>query len=379
MSKKDLPEKVSGRKAVKYRGVKCLNCGHPLDLSDVYCSYCGQLNTKKKLALSDFFGEFLSSIVNYDSRLRHTVKDLLFRPGVITRNYVAGQRFRYANPFRFFLSTSIIYFLIQGLVSSVTGDNKFVNWDDPSKQIISEKDSLVNLANTKMPKGEEIHFENNQLIVGKDTVPFKMNAKKDKNEYTYYSEAQLDTLSRGEKLTKRMGLYRDFYNATKIKDPHKALDSLKHENTSWNRWMYSKNGTWDRIKENPSAFFNYLLNKVPFFLFFFAPFFALFFWLIYSKKKYNYMEHLIFIFHIFGFVFLGMLLCFIPDLLLNTEAFTGILFALIGPFYFYKALRNFYQQNRFITILKFIFLNFVFINSALLIAILFFGITAATY
>ena len=124
----NLPVKTTGRKAAKYRGAECLNCGHPLDLSDVYCSYCGQLNTKKKLSLSDFFGEFLASIVNYDSRLRHTVKDILFRPGIITKNYVAGQRLRYANPFRFFLSTSIIYFLLQSLVSSFTGENKYFQW-----------------------------------------------------------------------------------------------------------------------------------------------------------------------------------------------------------------------------------------------------------
>jgi hypothetical protein len=51
-----LPEKTNGRKAVKYRGAKCLNCGTPLDLSDVYCSYCGQLNTTKSLSIKDFFG-----------------------------------------------------------------------------------------------------------------------------------------------------------------------------------------------------------------------------------------------------------------------------------------------------------------------------------
>ncbi len=375
----NLPEISSGRKAAKYRGVKCLNCGHPLDLSDVYCSYCGQLNSKKKLALSDFFGEFLSSIVNYDSRLRYTVKDLLFKPGTITKNYVEGKRLRYANPFRFFLSASIIYFLLQGLVSSITGVNNFVNWKEQPDNIVIDQDSLVNFANKKMPKGEELSLKDNQLIVGKDTVPLNFKEKKNEMGYSYFSEVQLDTMSRGEQITKRMNLYRDFYNTTKIKNPNQALDSLKHDNTGFNRWLYSKNRTWDRIKDNPGAFFSYLVSKIPFFLFFFAPIFALFFWLIYSKKKYNYMEHLIFIFHIFGFVFLGMLICFLPDLLLNTEAFMGIFLTLVGPFYFYKALRNFYRQNRFITILKFIFLNNVFVIGALFVAIVFFAITAATY
>ena len=110
----------NSRKAIKFRGPECLNCKHPLDLSDVYCSYCGQLNTTKSLAIKDFFNEFLGSIITYDSKLRYTVRDLLFRPGVITRNYVNGQRLRYANPFRFFLSVSIIFFIFQGLIATST-------------------------------------------------------------------------------------------------------------------------------------------------------------------------------------------------------------------------------------------------------------------
>ncbi|MGK0175888.1 MAG: hypothetical protein ACI9AT_002275, partial [Ulvibacter sp.] len=88
--------KQSGRKAAKYRGAECLNCGHPLDLSDLYCAYCGQLNTTKQLSLKDFFGEFIGSVFTYDSRLRYTIKDLLFKPGRITYNYVKGQRLKYA-------------------------------------------------------------------------------------------------------------------------------------------------------------------------------------------------------------------------------------------------------------------------------------------
>ena len=97
---------------------KCLNCGHPLELTDKYCSNCSQLNSTKQLSINDFFQEFMSSIFTYDSRLRYTIKDLLLKPGTITRNYVNGQRLKYANPFRFFLSVSIIYFILQGFSSN---------------------------------------------------------------------------------------------------------------------------------------------------------------------------------------------------------------------------------------------------------------------
>lgn len=383
----NLPEKQTGRKAAKYRGVKCLNCSHPLDLSDVYCSYCGQINSTKKLSLGDYIKEFFSSIVNYDSRLRYTLKDILFKPGTITKNYVGGQRLKYANPFRFFLSVSIIYFLLQSLITTFSGNNPFVNLNNDTPVVI-KNDSVVTLGNLNIPnqeviiqdsldtKKENLISEEDTLDKEKRTLPIK---PKEPKEITYYSEAELDSMSFSDRLGKRFSLYRDFYTEYDIANPARALDSLKHNNTQFNRWLYSKNSSIDRVKENPFGFANYMLGKIPFFLFFFAPFFALFFWLIYSKKKYSYMEHLIFIFHIFGFIFLGMLILLLPDLLIGDEILTGILFMIIGPIYFYKALRNFYKQNRFITIIKFLFLNIVFNVSVTIIAILFFAITAAAY
>ncbi|MCX2764380.1 hypothetical protein [Aquimarina muelleri] len=72
--------KETGRFLKKYRGIECLNCGVPLDTIDRYCHHCGQINTTKKLSFKDFFNEFFASIFSYDSRLRHTIIALLFRP-----------------------------------------------------------------------------------------------------------------------------------------------------------------------------------------------------------------------------------------------------------------------------------------------------------
>ena len=135
-----LPTTQKGRKAYRFRGNECLNCGHPLELSDIYCSYCGQTNTTKSLSLKDFFYEFTGSVLSYDSRFWYTLKDLLFKPGVITKNYVNGQRLKYANPFRFFFSISIIFFLTQGAISSFTGENKFFKKTETPSQ--PEKDSI---------------------------------------------------------------------------------------------------------------------------------------------------------------------------------------------------------------------------------------------
>lgn len=421
------PTKYKGRKAIEYRGAECLNCGHPLELSDVYCSYCGQLNTKKNLALTDFIAEFVGSIITYDSRFRFTLRDLMLKPGVITRNYVQGQRLKYANPFRFFLSVSIIYFLLQGILTSITGTNTWFkdNSSDNNKEInfgpsdnakIFTKEDLdtINLDSILRTQSPELDLMlQNKNIPGMaqlDSVlkqtnpeldsimqsedlptiteidslnkrynPFAPNDAK-RDSLDYISEADLDTLGWTMRSVERFMLYRDFYKLTDIKDPYRAMDSLKHSPSTYNRFVYSKNESIDRIIDNPSGFATYLMNKIPFFVFFFAPLYALFFLIFYAGSKKTYMEHLVFIFHIFSFVFVGMLLALLPDtFIFNDGVVMGIFLLLVGPFYFYKALRNFYKQSRFVTILKFIMLNIVFWIGVNITALIFFAISAAIY
>ncbi len=91
------------------------------------------------------------------------------------------------------------------------------------------------------------------------------------------------------------------------------------------------------------------------------------------------MEHMVFIFHIFSFIFLAMLILILPDLLIGSQILIGFLFLLVGPFYFYKALRNFYGQSRLVTLIKFVFLNTVFVMGLTFAALIFVAASAAVY
>lgn len=392
---KETPIESSSRKAMRYRGVECLNCGHPLDLSDRYCAYCGQINTTKRLTLKDFASEFVLSVFTYDSKFWHTLKDLLFKPGTITRYYVKGKRFHYANPFRFFLSASIFYFILMSAFSFFETDNTqsgdFSFFD--SNQAMEEEeleaifqDSLIqNLQGVpkglnqtitnSLQKAKEEAIKSNRETIRKDSIK-----KATGRTYTYIAEKDLDTLNSIEGAVKKLELFYKFNQATSINNTPEALDSLNYTSSKTNIWLYNKTEAMNRVEQNPIKFLQYLISKTPFFLFFFAPLFALFFWLIYARKRANYMEHLVFIFHVFSWVFVVLLVCLIPDKLLPTENLIGgIILLLLGPFYFYKALRNFYKQSRVITVIKFVFLNIVFFIGTSLFALIFFALTAAFY
>ena len=322
---------------------------------------------------------------------------------------------RYANPFRFFLSVSIIYFLLSGFLD-------FIQIADAESE---ENPSLQNIFN--------FQDDDDQAEIPLDSINYyktlALNTKdKDSLEQLpliYRRESSLDTLNFVSRTAFKLKMFHIFSLQTKVENPYQALDSLEYSKSKLNVWLYDREKGLKRIQENPVAFGQYLAKKIPVFLFFLAPLFACFFLLLYyksesvrfhknklrvtSRKKlqslfktpyiggfclyclatlrsvfvvkrsYNYMEHVIFIFHIFTFLFLVLLLLLVPEFLMGSSLLSGLFISFVAPFYFYKALRNFYQESRLRTLMKFFILNIVFLMLGILTGSVFFFLTAALY
>jgi len=80
-----------------------------------------------------------------------------------------------------------------------------------------------------------------------------------------------------------------------------------------------------------------------------------------------YAEHMVLVFSIMSFLFLLIFITEIIKLLTNIDL-TSILFFVI-TYYFYKSLRNFYQQSRLKTILKFVILSILLPITASFVAL----------
>jgi len=95
---------------------RCLNCDEPVKGS--FCSNCGQKFQPTKLPLRLYIEDTVETLFNVDNRVFRTLKDLLIKPGKITRDYIAGQRASYLPPLRIYISISVVYFLITLLTNS---------------------------------------------------------------------------------------------------------------------------------------------------------------------------------------------------------------------------------------------------------------------
>ncbi len=340
----------SQRKLLKYRGQECLNCFQPLDRSEKYCHYCGQLNSTKKLSFNDFFNEFFAGIFAYDSRVYRTIRALLFNPGKISKDYIEGKRQRYANPYRFYLSASIVFFIIWGLTHDYDNFAEPVAAED-IEEISPEVDSIITANNNTSGSSGITSLFNSETL-----------------EESYVTQAGLDTMNFWPRTKTKLDIFLKHYDETKIANSEEALEKLNYRITTFNKWFYKKAVDLNLLSSNSGLFLNYFLNKLPFIIFFYLPVFALFIWLLYVRRPFSYMEHLIFTFHNQTLWFVLFSIAILTDYIFETDRAKNIA-TILFLFYLYKAMRTFYKQGRVKTVLKFIIINGIFFILAIVAAI----------
>lgn len=91
----------------------CLNCGKDYDGS--YCPHCGQSHATHRITWGNFWRNFVMNGIGLQGTLPHTIIELFYRPGYLIRDYLAGKRQHYTNPFRMLLLTAAIFVLFNGM------------------------------------------------------------------------------------------------------------------------------------------------------------------------------------------------------------------------------------------------------------------------
>ena len=388
---------TKGRYELKFRGTECLNCGHILDVNDKYCPNCGQANSIKKLVLKDFFDEFFSSLINYDSKLLKTLYALLIKPGTITKDYVKGKRISYTNPFRFLLSLAFIYFLMfsynsnlsnlddMGLEDRLKNTGPIFRFDDgettsdttsiqqQSEVVLGQLDSLNNIERIPIPGFQNVDSLKTAIDQG-----IQNEARKDSfmlaNPRKYFEELQNRNSS---DFVRRMEFFYTYLRRDSVNTFKDAQEKYGVRDDWRNRIAF--NGSKSSLKAiaQPGTYLNNTIGKLPLVIFFFLPLFTVFIWMAYIRKRHTYTDHLIFSFHNQSLLFILLILSLILDTVLDITS-AGI-FITIFSVYLFLAMKRFYGQGTFKTIVKYLFLNTIFTILAVLAVILLFTGSIFTY
>lgn len=90
----------------------CANCGNPAELRRINGRY--------------IFHE-VTSVLNFDRGILYTIKELLIRPGVTVRKFIAEDRNRLVKPVIFIIISSLIYSVLRGFLDFEDG---YIHYDN---------------------------------------------------------------------------------------------------------------------------------------------------------------------------------------------------------------------------------------------------------
>lgn len=346
-------------KVAVIKDADCLNCGYPFTHDEKFCPECGQKNRGKKITLSVFLRELFAGFFSWDAKFWKTITPLLTKPGKVSKDYIEGKRIRYTNPFRFYLATSIIFFLIVNLTDNYNKFDELRNGksskESPLIQInksgteaIQESlDSIQGVVIQELEKQTPIEAE--QILPKKDSAKSKSESQK------LLMALGIDENNPINKFMK----HQEKHPNMAIDD---ALDKLKVEKNFSNRFLYSRVEVVNSIvskKTEQRKFTRQLLSYASLSLFILLPLLTLFLKAIYFRKKYTYVEHLVFVFHIQTVFFLLLSIFYIIDFFKETSNFLSVIL-LLFLIYLFLAMKTFYEQGYFKTFFKYILVNIAF-------------------
>lgn len=251
-----------------------------------------------------------------------------------------------------------MFFLLVGL--SITKE-KYESYAKDSKSTFTKRTEIKSEKSTKknvdsILKKTNARLENAIIPIPEDTKKIvleeiKKEAKDSLNENDNDVNIQFGGVTRLDKFGK-------FNKKNPDIEMDDALDSLEYEKNFTNRFLYTRAktlNTFSKSKESRQQFLSQMLSYGSIALFILLPFFTLFLKFFYIRRKYTYVDHLIFVFHtqtVFFMLFTIFVLLEIFGLKPHLWIFT-VLFL----FYLFLAMKKFYQQGYLKTFIKFILLN----------------------
>jgi hypothetical protein len=333
----------------------CLNCGAAV--MGRYCHVCGQENVEPKESFWHLLTHFFNDITHFDGKFFITLKDLLFKPGFLSKEYMIGRRASYLNPVRMYVFTSAIFFL---LFFSFFRSKESIKIDpEINGKTLGQIDKMDSATFAKFTS----HITEES---GRPVGPMT------REEFKRYA----DTIVRI--FLDSSGLHVAGAGYISLKE----FDSLQHTNSREHNWLkrqliYKELELNEKYHNNKLEIFNAtkeaLVHSLPQMLWISLPLLALILKLMYVRRKqFYYVSHIIFSIHLYVFLFIAQLILFSISKLnegSDLSLFNFILVILtLGLFvYEYLALKNFYGQSWIKTFFKFLLINISYIIMVVLL------------
>jgi len=388
---------------------KCKNCGKTLPENAAFCPKCGQKTSSSKTRIKDLLSDFFNNFFNLDIKLFHTLK-ALFYPGRLTKYYFDGKIKSFLSPWKLFLISILLMILVLGInrkISAITYENKidknptesiFYN-TSTSRSIKKEKEieqdsakkAILDSLRSIFPESIFNNFlDTNKLFENKThyNSQFKKPEIKEieqlKRLYFIYDSLieVVDTLTskiltkNKEKLTSDIkNTFIDsvtFFNGIKIskydlknlsyKQIKKKYFINENDKGYFNKTVDNLMFKINKNEFNSNTFIRFLISNLNWFIIILLPFAALIFKILYIRRKRYFVEHLVFNLHTHSAILL-MIIIYTIIQWLKIEVLNNILeivIILLPAIYIILAMKTYYNQSWFKTLIKFFVFSFLY-------------------
>ncbi|MDQ7049632.1 MAG: DUF3667 domain-containing protein [Enterobacterales bacterium] len=371
------PEKQTSKQ------IACSNCGTAL--SGLFCHECGQSSKSMIKFFGEVIKELLDDTLGYDSRLKHSIIPLIFKPAKLSLEYIKGRRFHYVLPFRLYLITSLLLIITIKSINPdpvIQFDNSVTISDEVAKTATnidsdiakignnSETDPAIIQANQEMvediPKSKkDINYSLKDTKQAKDPV-FIETANNNLVEAKHIRKK--DSASNEEDIDQSVSLEWD-------DETQKFIGLDKLDDGIFKTFLTVIEPKINQWKKNPKPLNESVIESLPYMMFILLPLFGIILKLFYMSSKRYYTEHLIFLLHNHSFAYLLLITRLVSlkleEVLIASDTWLlqqgSLFFSLIKSLtliwiflYIFIAVKRFYQQSWKITIIKSMAMGFIY-------------------
>lgn len=310
--------------SVKYK--TCENCENDFKDNFKFCPTCGMKN-KEELTLKSLFYNTINNYLLWDSKFLKSFLPLMTKPGFLPKKFLEGKRLTYLHPAQFYLFVSVVFFFI---FSFYIRETRATIDQAMEKELIQNKEKGY-------AKGEEKLSDSVKIdsIVKKDYKSPKRNANGSFFGTSFtYDEAEVDSLMEAGAdktvILKKMGMPDD---AGYFK--RKFFEQM---------FKFQK-------ERGVGSIYQTITDTFPIAMFFLLPIFALLLKVFYFRKG-RYAHHLVFSFYFFSFLFAVMAIDLGINRFYDMPNWIDFLVFLSTFFYFFIAVKKFYNQSWFLSFIK---------------------------
>jgi hypothetical protein len=313
------------------KGENCLNCGQELH-DENFCPNCGQLNNIAKPTFGQLIMDALANLFAFDSKFYLSIWPLMRYPGRLSLEVVQGRKSTYLPPIRLFLLIAVIMLATSSIIQRCErglGDVEHLRKDDsPMVSLNEEENEAVDeIANTV-----------------KDSIQARSTPR------ISFSDNEAGN---------HLGRIYSFVESHSDLSVAEGLDSLGLKHVFWNEFFYT---SFLKLRLMSSdEYLRFWRSNLLIILLLFIPILALLLKTLYFyKKEYYYVDHFVFSLHTQAAFILFIILYLLLELLIGNVALL-LPFALF-PVYLLLALKNFYKQRWFYTLINFLVINWAFLT-----------------